>query len=64
MAATFDWSKLEDFLVQGRFPSAAQSNEILISQRLANRLALALDDRVLGYFQKDARQRYPTPEDL
>ena len=59
VAATFDWSKLEDFLVQGRYPSAAQSNEILISQRLANRLALALDDRVLGYFQKDARQRVP-----
>lgn len=57
--ATFNWSKLDDFLVQGRYPSAAQSNEILISQRLANKLTLTLDDRVMGYFQKDARQRIP-----
>jgi lipoprotein-releasing system permease protein len=50
---TFDWSRLEEFLTQGNFPKfgEAVSNEVFISETVANRLNLKVGDTVDAFFQ-------------
>ena len=50
---TFDWSRLEEFLTQGNFPKfgEAVSNEVFISETVANRLSLKVGDTVDAFFQ-------------
>ena len=49
----YNWSYFKDFLTQGVVPSyqtPQMSNQVLISQYLANRIGLKLGDRALTYF--------------
>ena len=48
--ANFDWTYLKNSLVAGRLPSAANSNEVLISQKVASQLGLSVGDKVSTYF--------------
>ena len=48
--ANFDWTYLKNSLVAGRLPNAANSNEVLISQKVASQLGLSVGDRVFTYF--------------
>jgi lipoprotein-releasing system permease protein len=51
----FDWNNIEEYLIEGRLPNFSKevSEEILISEYLANRLQLKLDDRCTTYFLKE-----------
>ena len=59
--STYHWNLIEDFLVEGTFPNLKTqvSNEILISQTLASRLELDLQDQVDAIFLTDRHQQYP-----
>jgi lipoprotein-releasing system permease protein len=48
----YDWSRIQDYLVEGRFPNFKQTlnSEMLISRYLANRLGFKLGDKVIVYF--------------
>ena len=48
----YQWERLSEFLTQGRWinPSANLSNEIVVSQTIAKRLALTLDSKINTYF--------------
>ena len=49
----YNWSYFKDFLTQGVVPTydtPQMSNQVLISQYLANRLGLKLGDKALAYF--------------
>lgn len=52
----YRWEYFEDFLTQGRLPdySGNLNDEILISEYVANRLLLQVDDRINIFFLKDA----------
>jgi lipoprotein-releasing system permease protein len=51
----FDWNNIEEYLIEGRLPNFSKevSEEILISEYLANRLQLKLNDRCTTYFLKE-----------
>ncbi|WP_203293298.1 ABC transporter permease [Luteirhabdus pelagi] len=51
----FDWQYFDEFLTEGRLPNYSDNlnSEILISEYLANRLQLKLDDKVVTYFMQD-----------
>lgn len=51
----FDWKNIEEYLIEGRLPKFGKSvsEEILISEYLANRLQVRLDDRCTTYFLKE-----------
>lgn len=59
--STYNWNSIDDFLVKGDFPNLEShySNEILISQTLASRLKLDLQDQVDAVFLHDMFQQYP-----
>lgn len=62
VGSDYDWQYFEDFLVKGKLPdyeTKAMSNEILLSEYLANRLQLALGDKVLAYFFEEQSQKAP-----
>ncbi|MDA9246804.1 FtsX-like permease family protein [Flavobacteriaceae bacterium] len=49
----YNWSYFEDFLTQGVLPTYTtpqMSNQVLISEYLANRLGLKVGDKALAYF--------------
>ena len=49
----YNWSFFEDFLTQGEVPTydtPQMSNQVLISEYLANRLGLKVGDKALAYF--------------
>ena len=49
----YNWSYFEDFLTQGVLPTYTtpqMSNQVLISEYLANRLGLTIGDKALAYF--------------
>ncbi|MDA9215641.1 FtsX-like permease family protein [Flavobacteriaceae bacterium] len=49
----YNWSYFEDFLTQGVLPTyktPQMSNQVLISEYLANRLGLKVGDKALAYF--------------
>lgn len=51
----YNWSSLKEFIVEGSVPrfSADNNNEVLISQFLAKRLNLKLNDRFNTFFMKE-----------
>ncbi|MCY4215709.1 MAG: ABC transporter permease [Flavobacteriaceae bacterium] len=59
--STYNWNSIDDFLVAGDFPSLKNhySNEVLISQTVAARLQLDLQDQVDAVFLNDMLQQYP-----
>ncbi len=52
LGADYDWSRIDDYLVEGRFPefSGDLTTEMLMSRYLANRLGFNLGDKVIIYF--------------
>lgn len=58
----FDWSSLTSFLTQGSFPDTKKesvTNEILISETMADRLGLSLGQKVEAFFQSQTREGLP-----
>ena len=57
----YQWKLLKSFLVSGDFPQFGEkaSNEILLSQVIAQRLSVAVGDEVLAYFQNSQNQKLP-----
>lgn len=57
----YQWQLLKSFLVSGDFPQFGEkaSNEILLSQVIAQRLSVAVGDEVLAYFQNSQNQKLP-----
>jgi len=51
----YDWEQLQEYMIEGRLPSFKNdvSEEIIISEHLANRLQLKLNDRCTTYFLKE-----------
>ena len=57
----YDWSYFNEFLVEGELPqyNNEMSNDIMVSQYLANRLALNVGDNFQMYFLKDDTSKPP-----
>ena len=57
----YQWNQLESFLVSGGFPRIGKktSNEILLSQVIAQRLSVGVGDEVSAYFQNSQNQQLP-----
>ena len=57
----YRWEQLKSFLVAGGFPQlgAKTSNEILLSQVIAQRLSVGVGDEVSAYFQNSRDQLLP-----
>jgi len=57
----YQWNQLESFLVSGSFPRLGKktSNEILLSQVIAQRLSVGIGDEVSAYFQNYQNQQLP-----
>ena len=58
----YNWTYFEDFLTQGVLPDysgKAMSNEVLVSEYLANRLGLQLGDKALAYFFNENSSKPP-----
>ncbi len=62
LGADYDWDRIDDYLVEGRFPIFAEdlNTEMIISRFLANRLGFSLGDKVLIFFIDDDSDR-PRP---
>ena len=59
----YDWSGISEFITKGRTPKIEKENvstEIIISEYLAERLNLKLNDNCVTYFLKDDSQKYNT----
>ena len=61
VGSDFQWSSLESFLTEGSFPDYefGLSNEILISEIVANRLNLKVGESVDAYFQNELNSALP-----
>ena len=61
VSSNFDWSSLDTFLIEGRFPDLSNniSKEILISETLARQLDLKVGDQTDTYFQNQSNQGLP-----
>ncbi|MFQ3340683.1 MAG: lipoprotein-releasing system permease protein [Flavobacteriaceae bacterium] len=62
VSTDFDWSSLASFKTRGNFPvfeAEFTSNDIFISEVLANRLNLTLGDKVEAFFQNKTGQGLP-----
>lgn len=59
LGADYDWDRIDDYLVEGRFPifTEALNTEMLISRYLANRLGFSLGDKVIIFFIDDNSDR-------
>lgn len=59
----YDWSRIQDYLVEGRFPNFKESlnSEMLISKYLANRLGFVLGDKVIVYFVRQGEGKPVVP---
>ena len=57
----YQWNQLKSFLVAGEFPRLGEktSNEILLSQVIAQRLSVGVGDEVSAYFQNSQNQQLP-----
>ncbi len=57
----YKWENLKSFLVEGSFPEFvdAPSDQILISQVIANRLSVGLGDQISAFFQNSMSQSIP-----
>ncbi len=61
VAQDYQWEKLKRFLVEGRVPVLGKktSNEILLSQVIAQRLSIEVGDELSAYFQNSQIQQLP-----
>lgn len=63
VGADYKWDYLKEYLVQGKLPDYSNpkeySKDILISQYMANRLNLKLDDKAIIYFMNRKNQDRP-----
>lgn len=60
----YRWNYFEDFLIEGVLPDVNKkySTDILLSQNIANKLGLKLNDKVVVYFlNEDAMSNLPKP---
>lgn len=57
----YKWDNVREYLVSGRLPnlSAGLNSEVLISQFLANRLKLKVDDEFNTFFMKEGQNKLP-----
>ena len=57
----YQWNNLKSFMIAGTFPRLGEktSNEILLSQVIAQRLSVEIGDEVLAYFQNSNNQQLP-----
>lgn len=57
----YDLNELKDYVVEGRLPkpSAGMSNEVLLSQYMANRMHFKVGDKVTTYFMKEWGNKIP-----
>ena len=57
----YQWLVLKSFLVSGDFPQFGEiaSNEIILSQVIAQRLSVGVGDEVSAYFQNSQNQQLP-----
>ena len=57
----YQWNNLKSFMIAGTFPRLGEktSNEILLSQVIAQRLSVKIGDEVLAYFQNSNNQQLP-----
>lgn len=57
----YSWERLNNFLVKGVFPALGEkvSNEILLSQVIAQRLSVDVGDELSAYFQNSFDQKLP-----
>ncbi len=62
LGADYDWDRIDDYLVEGRFPvfTGDLNTEMIISSYLANRLGFTIGDKVIVYFIDDDSDR-PRP---
>lgn len=56
----YETTNLEEYLIEGRLPNfkTTLNEEVLISQYLANRLGLKLNDKFVTYFMKENSEGY------
>ena len=61
VGSDYDWHYFQDFLTEGRLPdySGEMSNEVLISEYLANRLQFKVDDSFQTVFKKESIDQMP-----
>ena len=61
VSSAFPWEKLQPYLVEGEYPNFGDtlSKDIVLSQSLAQKLQLALSDRVTAYFQQENEGSIP-----
>lgn len=55
ISTDYNWSVFEDYLIAGQLPDIKEgviSNEILLSEHMANRLGLQIGDKAITYFLK------------
>lgn len=57
----YKWDNIKEYLVSGRLPnlSAGLNSEVMISQFLANRLKLKVDDEFNTFFMKEGQNKLP-----
>ncbi|MHC5354284.1 ABC transporter permease [Myroides sp. LJL115] len=57
----YDFTPMQEYLVQGRLPNLTiqMSNEVLLSQFIADRLNLKLGDKITTYFMKEWGNKVP-----
>ena len=58
----YHWSYLEDYLTEGRLPKFEQegmSNEVILSEFIANRLQVKVGDKIQTYFLKTSEDEMP-----
>lgn len=61
VGADYQWKHITEYLVEGRLPNFKQSisEEIIISQHIANRLNLKVGDKAFTYFLKEEGNPQP-----
>src|SRR5690606_11586056 len=60
--ANYHWQYLEEYLTAGRLPvfeKEGMSNEVLLSEYMANRLKIKVGDKVQTYFLKSSENEMP-----
>lgn len=57
----YDWNNLKEYIKQGRIPELKSNlnNEIILSEYLANRLELSVNDKCNTFFMKEGENKLP-----
>jgi lipoprotein-releasing system permease protein len=61
VGADYDWNNINEYLVSGRVPNLKSdvNSEIIISEFLANRLELKINDKCNTFFMKEGENKLP-----